>query len=191
MEFNSLIDVVFPVNIVIPFKFKVGMTPGTTTVWVLPMPVCVMNAFRHTKMVIVRCLTARIKILFVVGDENCQPILDCGEATTHQLDTANIFPEVVHSEVLCTLVFQHFNDIWHLLVEAFHLLAVPFGLVLQFHGQKLIVFAQENVQLQFIVPDIAGQLFLWNIVFHIHVVVMASADEVVRQMHLQVAFIEQ
>ena len=61
MEFNSLIDVVFPVNIVIPFKFKVRMTPGTTTVWVLPMPVCVMNAFRHTKMVIVRCLTARIR----------------------------------------------------------------------------------------------------------------------------------
>lgn len=191
MEFNTLIDVVFPVDKVISFEFKVGMTPGTTAVRVLPMPVCVVDTFGHTKMVIVRCLSAMVKILLVVGDEYSQSVLNCSEAMTHQLDTAYIFPEVVHAEILCTLIFQYFNVIRHFFVEPIYLFAVPLGFVLQFYWQKLIAFAHENIQLQFVFPDVIVQLLVGNIIFHIYIVVMTSASKVVSQVHLQVALIEQ
>ena len=64
-----------------------------------------------------------------------------------------------------------------MLPKACELSTMFFCLIFQFHRKELRTFAQQDVEFQLVLPDIVVQFFKWDIIFHINIVKVTSADD--------------
>lgn len=128
----------------------------------------------------------------VVGEHHRESALDGPwKEAADNLHAAHILPEVVHDNVLRSLILDNLHSGKNP-AEAVDVCHYPAGGIFEFDGHIFVTLTHNEIEAQVAAPFVAGGLChgVGDKVLYFHIVIGACGEQTDRELHLKVALIE-